>query len=261
LSERAVERLAGQKRDWEALAEIDPLWAILGDPSRRGGGWDIEEFFATAEATLAPIFTAAEELDVPVRWQRALDFGCGVGRITRALGSRFESACGIDISERMVELARELNADYPNCVFLLNDAPDLRQFEAGSFDLVFENLALQHLPSKALVWRYVSEFLRIVRPDGLVVFQLPSSVRWLYRLQLQRRVYALLRRFGLDDRLLQDRLHLTPIRMLTVEPGDAAKAIERARGRLVRIDRREDPKQPVRYIRYYVVAGAASTTS
>jgi SAM-dependent methyltransferase len=257
----AAERLAGQRRDWEALAEIDPLWAILGDPSRRGGGWEIEEFFATAEATIAPILAAAEQLEVPAHRGRALDFGCGVGRITRALGARFENVCGVDISERMVELARELNAGYANCAFVVNDAPDLRQFETDSFDLVFENLALQHLPDKALVWRYVSEFLRVVRQDGLVVFQLPSSVRWPYRLQLQRRVYAVLRAIGLDDRLLQDRLRLTPIRMLTVRPSEAAKEIERVGGRVVRVDRREDRKQPVRYVRYYVVAGAASAAS
>jgi len=261
LTGRAAERLAGQRRDWEALAEIDPLWAILGDPSRRGGGWEIDEFFATAEATIAPILSAAEQLGVPARRERALDFGCGVGRITRALGSRFERACGVDISERMVELARELNARHPSCDFVVNDAPDLRQFGTGSFDLVFENLALQHLPGKPFVWRYVSEFLRVVRPDGLVVFQLPSSVRWPYRLQLQRRVYAVLRALGLDDRLLQDRLRLTPIRMLTVRPDDAAKEIERAGGRVVRVDRREDRKQPVRYVRYYVVAGAARAAS
>jgi SAM-dependent methyltransferase len=261
LTGRAAERLAGQRRDWEALAEIDPLWAILGDPSRRGGRWEIEEFFATAEATIAPILSAAEQLGVPARRERALDFGCGVGRITRALGARFESACGVDISERMVGLARELNAGHPKCAFVVNDAPDLRRFEAGTFDFVFENLALQHLPAKALVWRYVAEFLRVVRPDGLVVFQLPSSVRWPYRLQLQRRVYAVLRAIGLSDRLLQNRLRLTPIRMLTVRPRDVAKKIEQAGGRVVRVDRREDRKQPVRYVRYYVVAGAARAAS
>jgi SAM-dependent methyltransferase len=261
LSERVANRLAGQKRDWEALAEIDPLWAILGDPRRRGRRWDLDQFFATADATLEPILAAAEELGAPARRERALDFGCGVGRITRALASRFESACGVDISERMVELARELNANHPGCSFTLNNAPDLGQFEARSFDLVFENLALQHLPSRELVWRYVSEFLRVVRADGLIVFQLPSSVRWPYRLQLQRRLYAVLRRLGCDDRLLQDRLRLTSIRMLTVPQAEVEQAIARAGGRLLRVDRREGRRQPVRYVRYYVVAGAASPAS
>ena len=254
-------RLAGQKRDWEALAEIDPLWAILGDPARRHRRWELDEFFGTAEETVAPVLAAAQELGVPARSERALDFGCGVGRIARALSSRFGSVCGIDISERMVELARELNADHANCSFFVNDSADLRQFDAGSFDLVFENLALQHLPSKALVWRYVSEFLRVVRPDGLVVFQLPSSVRWPYRLQLRRRIYAVLRRIGLGERLLQDRLGLTPIRMLTVGRDDVARAVQLAGGRIARVDAREARAQSVRYVRYYVVAGAASSAS
>jgi SAM-dependent methyltransferase len=253
--------LAGQKRDWEALAEIDPLWAILGDSTRRGRGWEVDEFFATAEATLAPILAAAHGLGLPAQRERALDFGCGVGRITRALGSTFHSAYGVDISERMVELARDLNADYPRCTFLVNEASDLRQFESGSFDLVFENLVLQHLPFKALVWKYLAEFLRVVRPHGLVVFQLPSSVRWPYRLQVRRRAYAVLRHLGASERFLQDRLHLSPIRMLTVGTAEVSDAITAAGGRLLRVDRRDDPRQPVRYVRYYVVAGAGSSAS
>jgi SAM-dependent methyltransferase len=258
---RAAEPLRTQKRDWEALADVNPLWAILGDPSGRGRRWELEEFFATAEATIAPVFVVADRLGLPARRQHALDFGCGVGRITPALGSRFDTACGVDISERMVELARKLNAGQPRCTFRVNDKPDLQQFDSGSFDLVFENLALQHLPNTALVWRYVSEFLRVVRSDGLVVFQLPSSVRWPYRFQLQRRVYAVLRALGLGDRLLQDRLRLTPIRMLTVRPEVATKEIERAGGRVVEVERREDRRQLVRYVRYYVVAGAGSSAS
>ena len=47
------------------------------------------------------------------RRDRALDFGCGVGRLTRALGTRFESALGVDISAGMIEQARRLNEAFP----------------------------------------------------------------------------------------------------------------------------------------------------
>ena len=40
-------------RDWEELAELDPLWAVLSDPRRAGGRWPIAEFFATGEGEVS----------------------------------------------------------------------------------------------------------------------------------------------------------------------------------------------------------------
>lgn len=40
--------LERHKEDWERLAEVDPMWAVLTAPDQRGGGWDAHAFFATA---------------------------------------------------------------------------------------------------------------------------------------------------------------------------------------------------------------------
>ena len=93
------------RQDWEHLAEIDPLWAVLTLRGRKGGRWDVDEFFATGEAEVGHVISIAETLGRPARAERALDFGCGVGRLTRALGARFESALGVDISAGMVDQA------------------------------------------------------------------------------------------------------------------------------------------------------------
>ena len=97
------------RRDWEELAAVDPLWAILAAPERRWGRWPLEEFFATGEEEIAQVLDVASGLGYPTQHERALDFGCGVGRLTRALSGRFREAVGIDISEEMIRLARELS--------------------------------------------------------------------------------------------------------------------------------------------------------
>ena len=124
---------------------------------------------------------------VPRAAQRALDFGCGVGRLTRALGTRFGSALGVDISAGMVEQARRLNEAFPACEFCVNAAPDLGQLEAESFDFVYSSIALQHLPTVPEIERYVTEFLRVARPDGLVVFGIPHHIPSLCSFQPRRR--------------------------------------------------------------------------
>lgn len=85
----------GHKRDWEAMAEIDPLWAILTDSGKRGGGWTPEDFFAQGELEIAEMLAAAAAVGGPATGARALDFGCGAGRLTRALGNRFDESVGV----------------------------------------------------------------------------------------------------------------------------------------------------------------------
>jgi SAM-dependent methyltransferase len=199
----------GQARDWDDLALVDPFWAVLAADGKRGGGWELSEFLSTGEADVEQILATASELGRPSRHERALDFGCGVGRLTRALARRFDEAVGIDVSERMLEHARRLNADTPNVTFASSDEPP-----PEPFDLVVANLVLQHLPSKALARVYIGRLIKATRPDGLLVFQLPTKLPLARRLQPRRRLYKPLR-----TRVGAERLHaagLHPVRLLAL---------------------------------------------
>jgi SAM-dependent methyltransferase len=124
--------------------------------------------------------------------ERALDFGCGLGRITRALAQHFDESVGVDISEDMVRRARELNVDAPGASFVVNVASDLARFDDAGYDVVFSSIVLQHVPDRPTIKGYIAEFCRVTRPGGLVILQLPSHI---YRTQW-RRLYAGLRRLG-----------------------------------------------------------------
>jgi SAM-dependent methyltransferase len=222
--------LERHKQEWEELAKVDPLWAILTSADRRGGRWELAEFFDTGEAEISEVLKAADDLGDPVRRERALDFGCGVGRLSRPLAERFRECVGLDISEGMVKLARELNEDRPNCRFVVNAAPDLGLLESESFDFVYSSLVLQHMPSVEMVEAYVAEFLRILRPGGLAVFQALSHIPLALRLQPRRRVYAFLRSLGLSEQLLMMKMKLTPARGLAVPVSEMRAIIERHGG-------------------------------
>src|SRR5687768_9687456 len=103
--------LQRHKQEWEEMATVDPLWAIASDPSRRYGRWELDEFLATGEEEISAGLQTAQDLGFPKSWERALDFGCGVGRLTRAMSNRFGGCIGVDISSEMVNRASELNAD------------------------------------------------------------------------------------------------------------------------------------------------------
>src|SRR5262245_59062394 len=142
---------------WHALGERDPLWAILSDPAKVNGGWDPEEFFCTGTAAVADLMEQAGRLGLPRRRRRALDFGCGAGRLTQALAEHFDRCVGVDVAPSMVDLARSHNRHGRRCAYRLNPDVDLGQFPDDRFDLVYSLIVLQHV-GPDLAGRYVAEF-------------------------------------------------------------------------------------------------------
>lgn len=172
LLERANE-LGRLQSIWESYAKDDPLWAILSAPGKTGGKWDLEEFFQTGLFEIAQLFQILSSNDIEFEQDSALDFGCGVGRLTQALARQFGSVCGVDISPTMIENAGKLNRHQENCSYCLNASLDLRLFEDNRFSLIYSSIVLQHMPPD-MARGYLAEFGRILKPGGLLVFQLPS---------------------------------------------------------------------------------------
>jgi ubiquinone/menaquinone biosynthesis C-methylase UbiE len=225
-----------QEQDWNELAELDPYWAILTSPGKRFGRWDSGEFFATGKAEVDALLDRVSGLGLPQRRGRALDFGCGLGRVTRALADHFDESVGVDISEKMVSGAREAHADVEGVSFVVNRASDLRRFADGSFDLVYSGIALQHVPDRQTIESYIAEFCRILRPGGLAVFNLPSHIPAIYRLQWRRRLYLALRRLGVSAPFLYRRLHLLPIAMSYIPEGDIIRLVGSQNAQVVAVE-------------------------
>ena len=173
--------LRADRREWNDLAREDGMWAVYSDPQRRGT-WTVEEFLATGEAEIASVMVGLEARDAMPRLGRALDFGCGLGRLTRALAGRFDEVTGVDASKAMIAEAEHLNAGATNCRFVLNEQPVLAALPTESYDFVLSLITLQHVSSRVAIRRYIREFVRVAAPGGIIVFQLPTSVGWQIRL-------------------------------------------------------------------------------
>ncbi|MGI8492829.1 MAG: class I SAM-dependent methyltransferase [Acidimicrobiales bacterium] len=162
------------RRVWEAQAQADPLWAVLSEANRRERGWDVEAFMATGQEqidkTTARFFELGGTLPDD---ELALDFGSGVGRLTQPLAKCFQRVIGVDISSTMAAVARRINVHGDRVEYVVNERPDLAFLDDGSVSLVFTHITLQHVPSDVAA-RYIHEFLRVVKPGGAIIFQLPS---------------------------------------------------------------------------------------
>jgi SAM-dependent methyltransferase len=161
------------QRHWNEWGRRDPYYAILSKPQRRDNQWELEEFLQTGIDEIDALLAWLNEIDVPYRTGRVLDFGCGVGRLTQALARTFTRCDGVDIAPTMIERARAMNRFGDQVQYHVNDRDDLALFDDGCFDLIYSNIVLQHIEPEYGA-RYIHEFTRILAPGGVVAFQLPS---------------------------------------------------------------------------------------
>jgi SAM-dependent methyltransferase len=232
----AVGDLTALHDNWEALANADPLWAALTDPELVGGAWNPDDFLASGEREIATVLDRVGPVDFDTA---GLDFGCGAGRLTQALARRFREAHGVDISEAMIQTARQLDAD-GRCVFHLNRSESLDLFPDDYFGLVYTSIVLQHM-RREYQTGYIREFLRVTRPGGLVVFQIPDrEIKRRGRAQARTVVTALTgamrRKLALGTRIRQRTLRVAraePVGVMEMHPfpeGEVRELVERAGG-------------------------------
>ncbi len=177
-----MKNLKDLQKNWNVLGKNDPLWAVLTDPDKKGGKWEIDDFFETGVSEINEVIDYIESLGLNVLRRKALDFGCAVGRLTQALSLHFEEVIGVDIAPSMIELAKRYNRHGGKCKYFLNENDDLKLFLNNSFDLIYSNITLQHIEPRYSK-NYIKEFLRVLAPQGLLIFQLPCKPESTYRIK------------------------------------------------------------------------------
>ena len=133
----------------------------------------LDELLRTGVDEIDALTAWLKAAEVPYRTGRALDFECGLGRLTQALARTFTRCDGVDREPAAIERAREINRFGERVHYHVNEGEDLALFEDGTFDFVCSGRALEHIaPEVGAV--YVHEFTRILAPGGVAVFRLPS---------------------------------------------------------------------------------------
>lgn len=140
------------------------------------GGYDAiaEEYAALFEAGLSPtsvpgMATASlVEMTGPVGDLDLLDLCCGEGHLSRHFASRGARVLGVDLSLRLIAVARERGAG-TSAQFLVDDAQGLVRVGSDSFDRVVCNLALMDIPDLRATRSTVH---RVLRPGGRLVFSI-----------------------------------------------------------------------------------------
>ncbi len=160
---------------WNELGRRDAMWAVLSGPFEASRDWEPEAFFATGVEEVAAVLARSAALGAVPAPGRALDFGCGIGRLSQALARNFSEVDGVDIAAAMLEQARQYNQAGDRCHFHLNEDDTLALFADATFDFVYSSITLQHMEPR-YSRRFLAEFFRVTRPGGIVVFQIPAEL-------------------------------------------------------------------------------------
>ena len=160
---------------------------------------DDEAFWREGETDLARLLEATGATVWPA--STVLDIGCGVGRLTRALASRFEEVHGIDVSAEMVRIAGENLSGVSNVKLHVGDGVSLKGIPDQSMDAVVSLVVFQHIPDPKVTLGYVVEIGRVLKPGGWAAFQVSDDPTVHTRQHKQSRIKIALGRApkGQDD--------------------------------------------------------------
>ncbi len=152
------------KTDWDRRARHHArYWIAIEDYQ------DDQTFSRSGEQTANAILDILSPRD-PRHW-KALEVGCGIGRVLKPLARYFAHLVGVDISKEMIAQSKEWLSGLKNVETIESSGVDLQLFPDESFELVYSYITFQHLPLPVFE-RYLAESHRVLRPGGCLVFQL-----------------------------------------------------------------------------------------
>lgn len=153
---------------WEGFARSRPEYYILTEEM------PLQAFFASGRRDAESILT---DIGPDLRRAgRAIDIGCGVGRLAIPMARRFDEVIGVDVSptmlERLVQNCR--SAGVENVHAADADAP----WEEDSLaDLVYSRIVFQHIEADEVIERYVRRIRTALAPDGIAHVQFDTRRR------------------------------------------------------------------------------------
>jgi len=139
------------------------------------GEWDIEEFGIVGSRFVERIISRLQDFgSTSFEESSVLEIGCGVGRFLKPLSPHFKKVIGVDISKEMLRAARKyLKAN--NITLILGNGKSLEGIESNTIDYCISAGVFQHITHIDCILNYIKEALRVLKPDGLFLFQFQGA--------------------------------------------------------------------------------------
>jgi len=157
-------------RDWNLIAAQQPFFGVLANEQFLMQNLTPEvkdSFYASGQSDIEHIVTSFSRMGhAAFTPSRALDFGCGVGRLAFAMAKYASSVVGVDVAQGMLEVAkREASERGIANVEFRADLP------SATVDWVNSVIVFQHIPPER-GYRLLEGIVGLLAPGGFVSLQL-----------------------------------------------------------------------------------------
>ena len=172
---RPDEYLTKMRADWDARARANAHHYIADGKT----DWTPDEFYSSGSTDVeGHILTDFENIcqGKPPREMSVLEYGCGAGRVTRALAQIFGEVHAVDISSEMLQRASQALADCKNVRFYQTDGASLSALGDLKFDFAFSCCVFHHVSSYDVIKSCVSEVGRRLLPGRLFKFEVQGCL-------------------------------------------------------------------------------------
>lgn len=178
------ESIEKSKRKWNRLAKDNAMYYVV---SKKGKSINENDFLESGKENYEEHIAQDEILKQKLNHfhdKKVLNIGCGVGRLEEQMSPNFQKVCGIDISEEMINRAKERLSNHNNVELLATDGASF-PFGDDFFDFIFSYIVFQHMPSKDVVKKNFEEIFRTLNKNGVAKIQIrgghqPYKWQWFY---------------------------------------------------------------------------------
>jgi SAM-dependent methyltransferase len=163
---------------WQHLGKTEPYWSVLSAEkflqANIQGTATIAEFYETGKYDVNRILKTLERNQIDhTLFKSCLEYGCGLGRVTRWLAEVFDVVYGYDISQEHLQIAHKyIDSKCPNVLLRqLNKVKDIENLPR--VDFLYSVIVLQHNPPPVIRF-IIKHFIKALNPKGIALFQVPT---------------------------------------------------------------------------------------
>jgi len=158
------------KEQWDQISNENAFYGVLSrnefeDPNNI----NIDNFWETGREAADSLLKLANIEDT--QELNMLEIGCGLGRMTHRFAERFGNVYALDVSPQMLDKAKSHWHHLQNVEWMLGSGEDFHQIPSESLDFVFSYWVLQHIPEPEVVFNYIREAARVLKPNAIAFLQ------------------------------------------------------------------------------------------
>jgi SAM-dependent methyltransferase len=163
------------KNSWNTYGKTEPFWGVITHNNFKQHNLnesELSKFYQSGKNTIDKLEKILNQHQSTFENKLVLDFGCGVGRLTKPCLEICKKIYGLDISQSYLDIAKKT---VPNGEFFLVDDFNKLPNLPSNPDIIYSMITLQH-NRPVLMKLYLFLLLKSLNKDGIALLHIPYKI-------------------------------------------------------------------------------------